>query len=109
MSGIKSYNKLQSRVGQNRLKMARDYHMSEKSAKEIAKEYNVNENTIYRAKDVFSREDVKQLYGKSECIFIFNSRDFGSVYQALNDLGFVFREPSDNHTLIERYESSMNQ
>ena len=89
--------------------LAYDYHVNNYSPTQAADRNGVSVGAMYTAKEMYCKDEVRNLYGGRESVIIVSKTHLEMTIDILKKEGIEFRLASNKHQLIETFESSINQ
>ena len=108
MKNIKGFSDEKVEFSRKRIDIAREFHFTIKSDKEIGLEFGCTHKTVWRCGKDYSRDFFMAIRDKKETFLMFDLKDIPKITRVLQQLNLNYRYPTKEHSLEESYESSLN-
>lgn len=89
--------------------IAYDYHVNGMRVKEVGKKHGICESTVRKAKDLFSKDEVNNLFGGKETVIIIPQAWLDKAMETMREFEIPFRLAAKEHEIIEKYQSKINE
>lgn len=100
--------KRRKEIAQMHPAIAYDYYWGKLNQGSIANKYNICRDSVSSIVCRYKPDEVRTIFNRQETALIFDSNELKNAMYWLKELGINYRMLSNNHEIIENYESRIN-